>query len=113
MFGSRLLSSLSQAGHETEIVAGEPALRERISAVPEGQGAVLVADLTDDRLDGAAILESLRAADLLGSLRTVAFFSHVESAVRERARKAGFEVIVPRSRMAREAPSVIEGLASS
>ena len=82
MFGSRLLSSLAQAGHETEMIGSEPALRERLAAVHEGERAVLVADLTDDRLDGAAILESLRAENLLGSLRTLAFFSHVESDVR-------------------------------
>jgi capsular polysaccharide biosynthesis protein len=33
---------------------------------------------------------------------TLAFYSHVETEVRERAQAAGFDLVVPRSRMARE-----------
>lgn len=113
MFGSRLLSSLAQAGHETELIGGEQPLRERLGTIAEGDSAVLVADLTDDRLDGAAALESLRRENLLGSLRTLAFFSHVEQDVRERAQQSGFDLVVPRSRMAREAAAVIDGLTSA
>ena len=111
MFGSRLLSSLTQAGHEAELIGSEAALRERLAGGAPGGPAVLVADLTDDRFDGAATVESLRAENLLGSARTLAFFSHVESAVRERAVSAGFDLVVPRSRIAREAAKLVEGLA--
>jgi DNA-binding NarL/FixJ family response regulator len=110
MFASRLLSSLTQAGHEAELIGSGEALRERLAGAPDDDFAVLVADLTDDRFDGAATLESLRAENLLGSLRTLAFFSHVETAVRERALQAGFDLVVPRSRMAREAAALIDGL---
>jgi DNA-binding NarL/FixJ family response regulator len=111
LFGSRLLSSLTQAGHEAELIGSEAALRERLAGAPPAGPAVLVADLTDDRFDGAATLEALRAEDLVGSLKTLAFFSHVESAVRERAQGSGFDLVVPRSRIAREAAKLVEGLA--
>jgi len=110
MFGSRLLSSLSEAGHEAELIGSEAALRGRLTDGGRPFPDALVADLTDDRLDGASMLEALRAEDLLGGLRSLAFFSHVETAVRERARQAGFELVVPRSRMAREAATVLDGL---
>ena len=113
MFGSRLLASLSQAGHETELVGSEPALRERLAGVGDDDATVLVADLTDERFDGSAMLQSLRAEDLLGSVRTLAFFSHVEPEVRARALESGFDLVVPRSRIAREAPEVLDGLLSS
>jgi DNA-binding NarL/FixJ family response regulator len=111
MFGSRLLSSLTQAGHEAELIGSEAALRERLAGAPPAGPAVLVADLTDDRFDGAATLEALRAEDLVGSLKTLAFFSHVESAVKERAVSAGFDLVVPRSRIAREAATLVDALA--
>lgn len=110
MFGSRLLSSLTEAGHEAELIGSEAALRGRLTDGGRPAPDALVADLTDDRFDGASMLEALRAEDLLGGLRTLAFFSHVEVAVRDRARQAGFDLVVPRSRMAREAAAVLDGL---
>ncbi len=110
MFGSRLLSSLGDGGHEAELIGDQDALRRRLAAGSDPAPEILVFDLTDDRLDGAATLEALRAEELLGSLPVVAFFSHVETDVRERAQAAGFDLVVPRSRMAREAAAVISGL---
>jgi hypothetical protein len=73
---------------------------------------VLIVDLTDERLDGAGILESLSGDGLLAQVRTLAFYSHVDAAVRTRATEAGFDLVVPRSRMAREAPELLAGLAA-
>jgi DNA-binding NarL/FixJ family response regulator len=110
MFGSRLLASLKTAGHSADLLGDEAKLRTRLSDGEAGDGKVLIADLTDDRLDGASTLESLRDEGLTGSLHTLAFFSHVEADVRERAQRAGFDLIVARSRMAREAAAVVAGL---
>jgi hypothetical protein len=71
---------------------------------------VLVVDLTDDEFDGAAIVESLAADGRLGSTRTLAFYSHVDVAARERAERAGFDLVVARSRMAREGAELVERL---
>ena len=40
-------------------------------------------------------------------MRTLGFYSHVDVATRERAERAGFEVVVPRSRMAREGVELV------
>ena len=68
-------------------------------------------DLTDADLDGAGILESLRRDGQLEGLRELGFYSHVDAAARERAERAGFDLVVPRSRMAREGPALVAGLA--
>jgi hypothetical protein len=49
-------------------------------------------------------------SDVLGEVRRLAFYSHVDVAVRERAEQAGFELIVPRSRMAREGSALVSQL---
>jgi hypothetical protein len=36
----------------------------------------------------------------------------VEAEVREQALQAGFDLVVPRSRMAREGPALVEGLSA-
>ena len=125
LFGSQVQGALRAAGNEVVLVGDEAKLRERLAAglaVPEaGSGpegteldardaTVLVVDLTDDRFDGAAILEALAADGVLAGVSTLAFYSHVDAAVRERARQAGFDLVVPRSRMAREGATLVEGL---
>jgi hypothetical protein len=89
LFGSKLQGALRAAGHEP-VAAGEEA-------------EVLVVDLTDD--PDARIAEAAGAG-----IPRLGFYSHVEQDVRRRAEEAGFERVVPRSRMAREAAGLVESL---
>jgi hypothetical protein len=112
LFGSRVQGSLTAAGHEVELIGDAPSLRERLSAPGEPIAQVLVVDLTDAQLDGAAVYESLVAGDLLHGVRTLAFYSHVDADTGARAREAGFDLVVPRSRMAREGTELVTRLAA-
>ncbi|MGD0453479.1 MAG: hypothetical protein ABSB69_07760 [Solirubrobacteraceae bacterium] len=113
LFGSQVQGALTLAGHDVELIADEPRLRARLAdssdpACPPAD--LLVVDLTDGELDGAAIVESLALTDRLGATRTLGFYSHVEAAMRERAERAGFDLVVARSRMAREGPVLVAGM---
>jgi hypothetical protein len=111
LFGSRVQGDLTAAGHEVELIGDEPRLRARLADPDSPRGDVLVFDLTDpQQLDGAAILQALATDDLLAGRRTLAFYSHVDTAVGERARAAGFDLVVPRSRMAREGAQLVTRL---
>jgi hypothetical protein len=113
LFGSQVQGALTFAGHDVELIADETRLRARLAASgdPESPAAeLLVVDLTDAELDGAAIVESIARREGLGATRTLGFYSHVEAAMRERAERAGFDLVVPRSRMAREGPELVAGL---
>ena len=112
LFGSRIQGDLSAAGHEVELIADEARLRTRLAeaAMPVADvpvADVLVVDLTDAQLDGATTVEVLSAEGALGSVRTLGFYSHVDVAARERAEQAGFDLVVPRSRMAREGAQLV------
>jgi CheY-like chemotaxis protein len=127
LFGSQVQGSLKAAGHDVALAGDEAKVRERLTegvATPNARGwtgdgaepgaggaTVLVIDLTDDRFDGAAILEALAADGVLAGVSTLAFYSHVDAAVRERAQQAGFDLVVPRSRMAREGAALVSGFA--
>jgi DNA-binding NarL/FixJ family response regulator len=106
LFGSRVQGALQAAGHDVELIAGADRLRDRLQQ-GGAPAAVLVVDLTSAELDGSELLESLAAGGELGRLRTLGFFSHVDTAVRERAEQAGFDLVVPRSRMAREGAELV------
>jgi hypothetical protein len=103
LFGSNVVGALRAGGHETVLV-GAPG---QLEAALDGAD-VLIVDLT---ADPTARIELARPALGNGPPHTLAFFSHVERDVRQAADEAGFELVVPRSRMAREAAALVSRLA--
>ncbi len=95
LFGSNVQGALRAAGHEVELVG-------TADAIDPGATDVLVVDLTADGVDPAALAR-------LGP-RTLGFFAHVEPEVRARAVAAGFDLVVPRSRMHREGAALVTKL---
>jgi hypothetical protein len=93
LFGSKVQSMLASEGHEVSMVNTPGDL---------GDADVWVVDLTAG-LDPASLPAS--------SAKRLAFYSHVEADVRERALGAGFDMVVPRSRMAREGGALVSALA--
>lgn len=107
LFGSRVKGMLEAAGNEVELVTAGGDAR---ALVPGAR--VVVFDLASDALAGVELLASLREQRALGpDTRTLAFYSHVEADTRERALAAGFDLVVPRSRMAREGAELVARLA--
>jgi hypothetical protein len=97
LFGSKVQGMLVAAGHEVELVPTASAARERAA-----DASVVVVDLTAGDVD---------AEGIVGVAPTLAFYSHVEADVRERAEQVGYDLVVPRSRMAREGADLVERLA--
>lgn len=106
LFGSRVQGALAGAGHEVELVGDVGRASE--SLVDAG---VLVVDLTSPQLDGPAFVRDLMQDGALGKTRTLGFYAHVDPDTRDRALAAGFDLVVPRSRMAREGVWLVERLA--
>jgi hypothetical protein len=100
LFGSNLLGALRAAGHEAVLASD-------LSGVDLTVVDVLVVDLTTDARERAALVQ---ATDT-GTTRTLAFYSHVEADVRTLAEDSGFDLVVPRSRMAREGSALVTRLA--
>jgi hypothetical protein len=94
MFASRIEATLGAAGHDVELA----------SSVAEATGLedvdVLVVDLDREPAEGVVGL----GAPVLG------FYSHLNTETREAADAAGLDLVVPRSRMAREMPALVERL---
>lgn len=90
LFGSKVEGALGAAGHE--VIRGD------------AQGVdVLVVDLTADGVN----VEALGARD---DAATLGFYPHVDVEVRRRAEAAGFDMVVPRSRMNREGAALVDRL---
>jgi hypothetical protein len=92
-FASKIDATLGAAGHDVTIVS-------RVEQMPSGNPDVVIVDLDSTDLGGG--LPS--GPPILG------FYSHVDVDTRRRAEEAGFDLVVPRSRMAREMPALVESL---
>ena len=104
LLGSNVLGMLRAAGHEAQLAGAD--------AHPAG-AAVLIVDLAAGSFDGVALVERLRDSGELGETRTLGVYSHVDADTKRRADAAGFDLVVPRSRMAREGPQLVERLAGA
>ena len=94
LFGSKVHGMLVAAGHVVQ--------------APDAAGAgadLLVIDLCED---SAARLA--RFGPAIAGTRTLAFYLHTDVATRTAALAAGCDLVVPRSRMAREGAALVEGL---
>jgi hypothetical protein len=101
LFGSNVLGSLRAAGHEAVLASDVEGVRRELP-----NARALIVDLT---ADAAERIEQLEAVPCEG-VKTLAFYSHVEVDVRTQAERAGFDLVIPRSRMAREGAGLVTRL---
>jgi hypothetical protein len=83
LFGSKVEGALRAAGHEV---------------VRSGDAEVAVVDLTEGEVPDPPEQPS------------VAYYLHTDQDTRQRAEAAGYDLVVPRSRMNREAAALVERL---
>ena len=92
MFASRIEATLGAAGHDVRLA----------SSVAEATGLesadLVVADLDREPAEGVVAL----------GMPVLGFYSHLNTETREAAEAAGVDLVVPRSRMAREMPALVE-----
>ena len=91
MLASRVDESLKGAGHEVSVVPALP-----------------------DPLEAEAIVCDLDTADIAAAaaapVPTLGFYSHIDVETKKASEAAGIDLAVPRSRMSRELPALIDGL---
>jgi CheY-like chemotaxis protein len=105
MWCSKVQGMLAAAGHDVTLAGSPSRVREAI-----GGGDVLVVDLFFEPDAGIELVEGLKADGSLGDARVLASYAHTAPEVRARALEAGFDLVVPRSRMAREGAALVERL---
>jgi DNA-binding NarL/FixJ family response regulator len=96
LLGSNVLGMLG--AHEARLTGATDVHAEGVD--------LLIVDLGATTFDGVALVEALD----LGDTKTLGLYSHVDVDTRRRAEAAGFDLVVPRSRMAREGPALVEKL---
>jgi hypothetical protein len=95
LLGSKVEATLSAAGHDVTL---SPAIAE----APLDGIELLVADLDAENPEALVGL----------GMPVLGYYSHVDVETRQAAEAAGVDLVVPRSRMARELPQLAERLLS-
>ena len=93
MLASRVEATLAGAGHQVILDSGQGA--EQIA-----DADLIVADVGE--VDPASVVS--HGKPVLG------FYRHTDPKTRQRAENAGVDLVVPRSRLARELPELVERL---
>ncbi|HEV7918135.1 MAG TPA: hypothetical protein VGO97_01045 [Solirubrobacterales bacterium] len=99
LFGSKVEAMVAGAG-ATAVTFAEP--DAATTAMSDGASLVIV-DLTSERFDGISVPRP-------DGLPTLGFYAHTDDETRRRALDAGFDLVVPRSRMMREGVELIASL---
>ena len=105
LFGSRVQEMLTSGGHEVTLCSEAGTARSQASG-----SDVFLVDLATGPLEGLELVQSMLEAGELARTRTLGFYSHVDADTRRRAENAGFDLVVPRSRMAREGAELVSRL---
>ena len=97
MFASRIEATLGAAGHSVELVTNVAEAADLETA------ELFVVDLDREPADGVVGL----------GIPVLGFYAHLNTETREAADAAGVDLVVPRSRMAREMTQLVERLVAT
>ena len=93
LLGSRISETLTAAGHDVT-------LSPSASEAPLDAAELLIADLERENPEALVGL----------GIPVLGFYPHTDAELRQVAEAAGVDLVVPRSRLAREMPQLVDGL---
>jgi DNA-binding NarL/FixJ family response regulator len=102
MFTSRITGTARDLGFEIRIARTQAGLETLIQSQPP---AAVIIDLANPGLDLPMFLTAAKAANPQTTI--VAYGSHVDSETLKEARKAGCDVVLPRSQFAERLPELL------
>ena len=105
-FAAKIRGTAEAVGVEVEFARTiEAAVEKALANMP----ALVVADLHAPSPDPFALAERFKSHERLSELPLMGFCSHVETALQERARRAGFGRVLPRSAFSSRLPEILKG----
>jgi DNA-binding NarL/FixJ family response regulator len=108
LLGSKIREAVIASGHEAVFCSSAAALD---AAVKTGApAAAVLADLSPRGEDPIPAICELKRGSL-AAVPVVGYFSHVDTATRQRAQEAGIDQVLPRSAFFGDLPALIERVA--
>lgn len=103
IFASRITGAAKQVGTMCAVVRSSEALKD---ALKSEQPATVLVDMSCDELSPAEAIRTAKSQ--CPGARVVAFFSHVQTELMEKAKAAGADDVWPRSLFVQRLPKLLE-----
>ena len=81
---------------------------EALEVAREIEPSLIIADLHAQKCDPFSLAEQLKADEILRAVPLVGFFSHVQTALQQRAEQSGYDRVMPRSFFTKHLPEILE-----
>ncbi|MBA3975033.1 MAG: response regulator [Candidatus Solibacter sp.] len=99
-----------RAGFTPEFIKTQDAILERVSAEPP---ALLIVDLNNAAIDAVGLISKVKAIPEAKSTSVIAFVSHIEAELKQRAQEAGANMVLARSAFSTNLPQILKRHAGS
>ena len=96
-FASKIRAVAEAVGAE---ISSPRSLESIVSKAREARPSLIVVDLHNRKIDPVALAIELKSDEDLRAIPLLGFFSHVQTELQRSALAAGFDQVVPRSRLA-------------
>jgi CheY-like chemotaxis protein len=106
IFAARIRGTAESVGIAVHLARSIDAVCEL--AVTE-ETSLIIADLHTTCCDPFALAQRLKSDKQLSSIQLMGFFSHVQTALKEKAESAGYDRVLPRSAFTKNLPMILEG----
>ena len=106
LFTVKIADAAKRNGLQTQFVKSE---QDALSAAAEGAMLVIV-DLNANSVDPIALIPKLKE---LGKIPVIAFVSHVQGELKQRAHEAGADMVMARSAFSTNLPQILKRHAGS
>lgn len=105
-FASKIRAVAEHLGVQVRFVrSADEALAAALADVP----SLILADLHSQKCDPFMLAEQLKADVTLRAVPLVGFFSHVQTELQQRAERAGYDRVMPRSAFTKKLPEILGG----
>ena len=83
-------------------------VEEFLRLARESEPSLAIVDLHAERCDPFALAERLKADEELRDLKLIGFFSHVQTALQQRAASVGYDRVMPRSAFTKQLSEILQ-----
>jgi PleD family two-component response regulator len=81
---------------------------EALEVAQAEEPSLIIADLHSQKCDPFSLAEQLKADESLSAVPLIGFFSHVQTALQQKAKTAGYDRVMPRSAFTKQLPEILE-----
>jgi PleD family two-component response regulator len=103
-FTSKIKEAAKSTGVNVEILKKISGLIEGLRNDPP---TLIIVDLNFRKVEPIELIKEIKSSDKLNSIPVIGYFSHVQEDLKKEAIKAGFDVVMPRSRFVRELRDIL------